>query len=126
MPFATDTWAMVYNTELLAAAGVAGVPATWDELLEASRKIKARRPATRGSASRRALGQRRDLVPRQLLHVVGWRALVVEDANGGYTTGITAERLAEIIDYFKTYLDEGRPSRQPRHQHRNDPELWSA
>jgi multiple sugar transport system substrate-binding protein len=38
VPFATDTWAMVYNTDIMAEAGIDQVPKTWDELLEASRK----------------------------------------------------------------------------------------
>ena len=41
VPFATDTWAMVYNTDVMAEAGIDKVPETWDELLEASRKVKA-------------------------------------------------------------------------------------
>ncbi|MEJ1160167.1 extracellular solute-binding protein [Prosthecomicrobium sp. N25] len=40
VPFATQTMLIVYNTELFAKAGVA-VPETWDELLEACKKLKA-------------------------------------------------------------------------------------
>jgi multiple sugar transport system substrate-binding protein len=46
VPYATDTWAMVYNTEIMAEAGIEKVPETWDELLEASRKVKAARSAS--------------------------------------------------------------------------------
>ncbi|MEM7274712.1 MAG: extracellular solute-binding protein [Actinomycetota bacterium] len=34
LPFATDTWAMVYNTEIMEEAGIEAIPETWDELLE--------------------------------------------------------------------------------------------
>ncbi len=106
VPFATDTWAMVYNTELLAAAGVDAVPATWDELLEASRQIKA---ATGKPGFGFASGSSGNAEIWFLANFFMWsngQALVVEDGQGGYEVGITAEELAAIIDYYRTYLDE--------------------
>ena len=41
IPFATDTWAMIYNKEIMKEAGIDKIPETWDELLDASRKAKA-------------------------------------------------------------------------------------
>ena len=40
MPFATDTWGMVYNTGSWRRPASRRCPETWDELLEASRKAK--------------------------------------------------------------------------------------
>ena len=34
-------------------------------------------------------------------------SLVVDDGQGGYKVGITPEQVASVIDYYKTYLDEG-------------------
>ena len=42
VPFATDTWAMVYNTDLMKAAGIDKTPQTWDELLADSRAVKSK------------------------------------------------------------------------------------
>ena len=39
VPWTTDTWAMVYRTDVLEAAGVAEIPRTWEALREASRAI---------------------------------------------------------------------------------------
>jgi len=40
VPFATDTWAMVYNTAVMEEAGIEAVPETWDYLLTVCRQFK--------------------------------------------------------------------------------------
>ena len=53
LPWTTDTWAMVYRTDLLKRAGVSGLPATWDDLkAPAARSVP--RPASPASAFRPA------------------------------------------------------------------------
>jgi multiple sugar transport system substrate-binding protein len=42
VPWATDTWAMVYNGKVLKEAGITKTPETWEELRNASRQIKQR------------------------------------------------------------------------------------
>src|SRR5262249_34347397 len=42
IPWTVDTFAMVYNADILKQAGIARFPETWDELREASRQIKAK------------------------------------------------------------------------------------
>ena len=39
LPWTTDTWAMVYRTDLLKEAGISNLPQTWAELREASAEI---------------------------------------------------------------------------------------
>jgi multiple sugar transport system substrate-binding protein len=41
LPVAASARALYYNKDVLAKAGVAGPPATWDELVDAAKKIKA-------------------------------------------------------------------------------------
>jgi len=43
VPFATDTWAMVYNRQVLTAAGIAKTPETWEDLRNASRRSSSAR-----------------------------------------------------------------------------------
>lgn len=107
LPFATDTWAMLYNTEVMKAAGVAKIPETWDELLAASRAVKAK---TGKIGFGFAAGASSANTIWFLANFNWWSdggSLVVEDGKGGYKLGITAEQVAAVIGYFKTYLSEG-------------------
>ena len=107
VPFATDTWAMVYNTDVMAEAGIEQVPQTWDELLEASRKVKENTDKVgfgfaAGASSANTIWF--------LANFNWWSdggSLVVDDGQGGYEVGISPEQVAEVIEYFDTYLKEG-------------------
>jgi multiple sugar transport system substrate-binding protein len=107
VPFATDTWAMVYNTEVMQAAGVEQIPETWDQLLEASRKVKQNTGKTgfgfaAGASSANTIWF--------LANFYWWSdggSLVVDDGQGGYKLGITPEQVAKVIEYYDTYLKEG-------------------
>lgn len=107
VPFATDTWAMVYNTDVMAEAGIEQVPQTWDELLEASRKVKEKTDKVgfgfaAGASSANTIWF--------LANFNWWSdggSLVVDDGQGGYEVGISPEQVAEVIEYFDTYLKEG-------------------
>ncbi len=105
VPFATDTWAMVYNTEVMAEAGIDAVPATWDELLDASRKAKEVGKIGLGFAA----GASAANTIWFLANFYWWSdggSLVVDDGAGGYKLGIEPEQVAAVIDYFGTYLTE--------------------
>ena len=105
IPFATDTWGMVYNTDIMAEAGIEKVPETWDELLEASRKAKEIGKIGFGFAA----GTSSANTIWFLANFNWWSdggSLVVDDGAGGYEVGISAEQVASVIDYYKTYLDE--------------------
>ncbi len=47
VPWYVDTRVLFYRTDMLAAAGVAGPPRTWDALVDALRRVQARQPAGR-------------------------------------------------------------------------------
>jgi len=105
IPFATDTWAMVYNTAIMAEAGIDKVPETWDELLDASRKAKAAGKIGFGFAA----GASSANTIWFLANFHWWSdggSLVVDDGAGGYKVGISAEQVASVIDYYDTYLKE--------------------
>src|SRR5918994_5966173 len=107
VPFATDTWAMVYNTDVMAEAGIEQVPETWDDLLEASRKVKQNTDKVgfgfaAGASSANTIWF--------LANFNWWSdggSLVVDDGQGGYEVGISPEQVAEVIEYFDIYLKEG-------------------
>jgi multiple sugar transport system substrate-binding protein len=107
VPFATDTWAMVYNTDIMAEAGIGQVPETWDELLEASRKVKENTDKVgfgfaAGASSANTIWF--------LANFYWWSdggSLVVDDGQGGYKVGISPEQVAKVIEYYDTYLKEG-------------------
>jgi multiple sugar transport system substrate-binding protein len=105
IPFATDTWAMVYNTEIMRQAGIDKVPQTWDELLDASRKAKAAGHIGFGFAA----GASSANTIWFLANFNWWSdggSLVVGDGAGGYKLGTTPEQVAGVIDYYHTYIKE--------------------
>jgi len=107
VPFATDTWAMVYRTDVMAEAGIEKLPETWEELLEGSRQVKEK---TGKIGFGFAAGASSANTIWFLANFHWWSdggSLVVDDGQGGYELGITPEQVAAVIDYYKTYLDEG-------------------
>lgn len=106
IPWTTDTWAMVYRTDLLADAGIAEIPRTWDELRDASRAVSEQTGKIGfgfpgGSASTNTIWF--------LANYYWWsngKALVVE-ADGGFETGITADEIAEAMAYYDSFFKEG-------------------
>ncbi len=106
LPWTTDTWAMVYRTDLLQQAGVAALPGTWDELRAASRQIHAKTgkagfgfPA--GSAASGSIWF--------LANYLWWsngKALVVENGKS-FAMGVSPTDISATMSYFKSYLDDG-------------------
>lgn len=107
IPWTVDTFAMVYNKELLKQAGIAKFPETWTDLREASRQIKARTgkvgwgfPA--GSGSTNSIW----FFCNFYWWSNGW-GLVDRAADGKYVAGITVDQIAEAFDYYHAYFKDG-------------------
>lgn len=91
----------------MAEAGIDNVPETWDDLLEASREVKANTDKVgfgfaAGASSANTIWF--------LANFNWWSdggSLVVDDGQGGYKVGITPEQVASVIEYFDTYIKEG-------------------
>lgn len=106
VPWTTDTWAMVYRTDVLEAAGVE-IPTDWEELREASRRIHETTgkvgfgfPAGSGASNTIWF----------LANFKWWsegNALVTEDGSGGFKTDVTVEEVADTMRYFHSFLQEG-------------------
>ena len=106
VPFATDTWAMVYNTDVMKAAGIAKIPETWDELLAASRTVKAK---TGKIGFGFAAGTSAANTIWFLANFNWWSdggTLVEDDGKGGYKVGIEPAQVASVFKYFDTFIKE--------------------
>ena len=107
VPWTTDTWAMVYRTDVLAEAGVKEIPRTWEELRDASRAIHESTgkvgfgfPAGSGTSNTIWF----------LANYYWWSngdALVVEADGGGYELGITVDKIVQAMQYYQSFLEEG-------------------
>jgi multiple sugar transport system substrate-binding protein len=107
VPFATDTFALMYNTDMLAAAGIKSPPKTWTELFEMSRMIRERTGKLgfafpSGSCGTPAIWF--------YLNFYWWSKGVnlVEEAGGGkFRIGTNAAQVADAFSYFNAYVREG-------------------
>ncbi len=70
IPFTTDTFAMIYNKDLLKAAGYDKLPTTWDDLRESQPGGQGQDRQGRLGLPGRNVRNADDLVPHQLLHLV--------------------------------------------------------
>ena len=107
IPWTVDTFAMVYNKDLLRQAGITKFPETWEELRQASRQIKQKTGKTgwgfpAGSASTNSIW----FFCNFYWWSHGW-ALVDRAPDGKYVMNITQDQIAEAFDYYNTYFKEG-------------------
>ena len=107
IPWTVDTFAMVYNKDLLRQAGITKFPETWEELRQASRQIKQKTGKTgwgfpAGSGSTNSIW----FFCNFYWWSHGW-ALVDRAPDGKYVMSITVDQIAEAFDYYNTYFKEG-------------------
>jgi multiple sugar transport system substrate-binding protein len=107
LPWTTDTWAMVYRSDLLKEAGIDKLPTTWEELRQASEAVykktgKAGFGFPAGSSASGAIWF--------LANFYWWshgKALIIQKSDGSYAVGVTPADVAEAMRYFKSYMDQG-------------------
>jgi multiple sugar transport system substrate-binding protein len=107
LPWTTDTWAMVYRTDLLKQAGIDRLPRDWKELRDDSAEVlkktgKAGFGFPAGSSASGAIWF--------LANFYWWsngKALIVQRDNGSYALGLTADDIAECMKYYKDFIDKG-------------------
>ena len=107
IPWTTDTFAMMYNTDLLEQAGIKEFPTSWAGLRDASRAIhqktgKAGWAFPAGSCATPSIWF--------FMNYYFWSngpGWIDKGADGKYVMGVTPELAQEALDYFKSYLDEG-------------------
>lgn len=103
VPWSADTWAMVYRTDVLEAAGISELPKNWAELKTASSMVKEKT----GNSGFAFPGASQVWFPVNYYLWSNEKGFVVEDGNGGYKLGVTKDDIAEAMTYFKSFIDDG-------------------
>jgi multiple sugar transport system substrate-binding protein len=107
LPWTTDTWAMVYRTDVLKEAGIQKLPDTWAELHDVSAQITKR---TGKAGFGFPAGGTASGAIWFLANYHWWsngKAMVVQKPNGEFAMDLTAADIAETMRYFKSFLTEG-------------------
>lgn len=107
VPWTTDTFAMIYNKELLAAAGYDKLPESWSELRALSKAVhdktgKAGWAFAGGSCGTPSIWF--------FLNYYWWskgQALIDRKEDGIYFVNITPQQIADGFDYFNQYFKDG-------------------
>ena len=107
VPWATDTWAMVYNRDVLKEAGITKTPVTWEELRDASRQIKKRTGKIGFGFGAGAAGNNSIWFLSNFYWWSDGASLVDQNSAGKYVPGISKEKIVETFKYFDSYLKEG-------------------
>ncbi|MCC7447887.1 MAG: sugar ABC transporter substrate-binding protein [Anaerolineae bacterium] len=134
LPWTVDTFALVYNQEAFAAAGITTFPDTWADLLETAKKLTADRnkdgridqngfcfPAGGGTAS-------------GLWFIVNYylwsrdKFFVQQNASTkAWEVGVTPEDLVDAINYFNSYFEaNASPRSMIALSNFNDPEIINS
>jgi len=127
LPWTTDTWAMVYRTDLLKEAGITKLPDTWKELHDDSALVRKRTgkaglgfPAG-GSASGAIWF---------LANFYWWsngKAMVVREPDGKYGMNLTVADIADCMRYYKSFITEGHnPTSNLSASDAHDPAILQA
>jgi multiple sugar transport system substrate-binding protein len=127
LPWTTDTWAMVYRTDLLKEAGIERLPTTWEDIRKDSEAVYKKTGKTgfgfpAGSSASGAMWF--------LANFYWWshgKELIVQKPNGSYAIGLTPEDVTESMNYYKKFMDVGdnpRPNLAASDAH--DPAIMQA
>ncbi|MES0885219.1 ABC transporter substrate-binding protein [Roseibium sp. SCP14] len=103
VPWTADTWAVVYRTDVLEEAGIEALPKSWTDLRKVSETIKEKTGKT-GFAFAAA---------NQMWFPVNYYIwsnggnFIESDGEGGFQVGVTEDQVANAMNYFKGYIDDG-------------------
>jgi multiple sugar transport system substrate-binding protein len=108
IPFTTDTFAVVYNKDLMKAAGYETFPTTWAELRAASKAVFEKTGKTgfgfpAGSCGTPTIW----FLTNFYIWSKGWAFIDQPPGGGKFFVNITPDQIAEAFDYYKSYLDQG-------------------
>ncbi|MBL8834695.1 MAG: extracellular solute-binding protein [Alphaproteobacteria bacterium] len=111
IPWTTDTFAMMYNKDLFAQAGITSFPTDWEALRAASQTIQQRTgkpgwafPA--GSCGTPAIWF--------FMNFYWWSkgpGLIDRGSDGRFLVSMTPQQIQEGFDYYNRYLQEGHNPR---------------
>jgi len=127
LPWTTDTWAMVYRTDLLKEAGIDSLPTTWEDMRKDSEAVykktgKAGFGFPAGSSASGAMWF--------LANFYWWsegKALIVQKQDGSYTLGLEPADVVAAMNYYKQYMDGGdNPQSNLAASDAHDPAIMQA
>ncbi|MER9951559.1 sugar ABC transporter substrate-binding protein [Mesorhizobium sp. M0047] len=101
LPIAASARAMYYNKELFEKAGIANPPATWTELQEDARKIKALGSGTFG------FGLQGKEIETDVYYYYAMWSYGTEILNKDGTSGLSTPGALEAAKLYKSMIDEG-------------------
>ncbi|TIS88894.1 sugar ABC transporter substrate-binding protein [Mesorhizobium sp.] len=101
LPIAASARAMYYNKELFEKAGIAKPPATWTELQEDARKIKALGSGTFG------FGMQGKEIETDVYYYYAMWSYGTEILNKDGTSGLSTPGALEAAKLYKSMIDEG-------------------
>ncbi|OJU37715.1 MAG: hypothetical protein BGN94_15670 [Rhizobiales bacterium 68-8] len=127
LPWTTDTWAMVYRTDLLKEAGIDSLPTTWEDMRKDSEAVykktgKAGFGFPAGSSASGAMWF--------LANFYWWsegKALIVQKQDGSYALGLEPADVVAAMNYYKQYMDGGdNPQSNLAASDAHDPAIMQA
>ncbi len=107
IPWTTDTFALLYSKELVAAAGYEKFPDSWADLRALSKAIHDKTGKTGWGFAAGSCGTPAIWF---FLNFYWWskgEALIDKREDGSYFVNITPEQIAEGFDYYNQYLKDG-------------------
>jgi multiple sugar transport system substrate-binding protein len=106
VPWTIDCFAMIYNKEVLTAAGITEFPTTWDGLREASRQIKQRTGKNGFVFSAGNCG-----TPGIWFYMnFFWWSKgpgLIDRQGDRYAISMTPQQIQEGFDYYNSYIQDG-------------------
>ena len=111
VPWTTDTFAMIYNTELFRQAGITSFPTTYEGLRSASAQIHQKTGKSGWGFSAGSCGTPGIWF---YLNFYWWSkgpGLIDRDASGRYVVSASPALIQEGFDYFNSYLQQGHNPR---------------
>lgn len=125
VPWTADTFAMAYRPDLLEEAGIDSFPETWEELQGAAATLT--KDGQFGFCFPAASSPQSGIWFLANYYLWSNGASLVEDGEGGYTVGVTAEEAADAMAYFASFLETGaNPQSSIGIASWGDPELVGA
>jgi multiple sugar transport system substrate-binding protein len=111
LPWTVDTATMVYRPDLLAKAGIAKFPDTWEELARAAKQLSRDTKGT-GRIDQYGFcwpaGSGPDGATWFIVNAYLWsngKSFMRQDARGKWEVGVTPQDVAGVMRYFKSFFD---------------------
>jgi multiple sugar transport system substrate-binding protein len=107
IPWTVDTFAMVYNKDLLAAAGYSSFPKTWKDLRDASLAVYRKTGKGGWAFPAGACGTPGIWFYMNFYWWSKGQTIIDQSSDGRFFVSITPDQIAEGFDYFSQYLRDG-------------------